>query len=98
MSAGRRSKIGILLLLAVFLLGVSACEKYRLNKDNFDKIEVGMTQEKVQSILGPPTESSSVDIAGFSGTNSAWKWDGNTISIQFLNGKVVAKQLSMGVQ
>ena len=43
-----------------------------------------------------PTESSSVDVAVFSGTVSKWTAAGVTITIQFVNGKVVAKQLSKG--
>ena len=39
-------------------------------------------------------ESSSVDVAVFSGTASTWKKDGIVITIQFANGKVVAKQFS----
>jgi hypothetical protein len=35
-----------------------------------------------------------VDVAVFSGTASIWKKDGTTITIQFANGKVVAKQFS----
>jgi hypothetical protein len=98
MASAHRSKFGIMILLAVFVLGLSACGSYRLNKENFDKIQTGMTQAQVQAILGTPTESSSVDIGGFSGTNSTWRWDGNSISVQFLNGQVVAKQLAMGVK
>jgi hypothetical protein len=53
-----------------------------------------MTQ--VTDILGPPTESSSVDVAVFSGTVSKWQAGDVTITVQFVNGKVVAKQLSKG--
>ncbi len=48
------------------------------------------------AILGGPTESYSVDVAVFSGTLSKWKAGDITITIQFVNGKVVAKQLSKG--
>ena len=48
------------------------------------------------AILGEPTESSSVDVAVFSGTVSKWRAGDVTITIQFVNGKVVAKQLSKG--
>ena len=55
-----------------------------------------MSLAQVTAILGEPTESSSVDVAVFSGTVSKWKAGDVTITIQFVNGKVVAKQLSKG--
>ena len=55
-----------------------------------------LSQAEVQAILGPPTESESVDVTVFSGTSSTWKWQGTTITIQFVNGKVIAKQLTQG--
>lgn len=81
----------VLLLLAVLL---AACESTRITKENFDKIQTGMTQAEVQAILGEPTESSSLDVALFSGTTSTWKLGDTTITINFINGKVVAKQFS----
>ncbi len=81
----------VLAILAVFL---AACAGSKINQDNFNKISVGMTQTEVKDILGEPTESSSVDIAGFSGTTSTWRQKDATITIQFINGKVVAKQFA----
>ncbi len=57
-----------------------------------------MTMAQVKVILGNPTESSSVDVAVFSGTVSKWQAGDLIITIQFVNGKVVAKQLSKGKQ
>ncbi len=84
-----------LILLAVLgvILGLLACGPSRVNPENFVKIETGMTQAQVTTLLGQATESSSVDIAGFSGTASTWKSRDLTITVQFVNGKVVAKQL-----
>jgi hypothetical protein len=53
-----------------------------------------MTMDEVQSILGKPTESSNVDVAGMSGGSATWQGEEGTISIQFVNGKVKAKQFS----
>jgi outer membrane protein assembly factor BamE (lipoprotein component of BamABCDE complex) len=82
----------VVLACAFFLV---ACGS-RINQDNFDKIQTGMTLAQVKVILGNPTESSSVDVAVFSGTVSKWKAGDVTITIQFVNGKVVAKQLAEG--
>lgn len=74
-------------------LGLVACGPSRVNPDNFGKIETGMPQAEVTDLLGQPTGSSSVDIGGFSGATSTWKSRDLIITVQFLNGKVVAKQL-----
>jgi len=88
-------KTGVLLLAVPFFLwlSLSACGS-KVNQDNFNKIQVGMTYEDVASILGPSTESSSVQIGGLSGTSARWAGEQGTIQIQFLNGKVRIKQFS----
>ncbi|MCK9377387.1 MAG: outer membrane protein assembly factor BamE [Syntrophobacterales bacterium] len=88
----KKSHLVILLVLglcALFLVGCSS-----VNQAKFDKVKTGMTMAQVTAILGEPTESSSVDVGGRSGTASTWKKGDVTIIIQFVNGKVVAKQLS----
>ncbi len=80
-----------LCLLLVLSLALASCTS-RINEANFDKIKTGMSQAEVQAILGPPTETSSVDVAVFAGATSTWKHKDTTISIQFVNGKVIAKQ------
>jgi outer membrane protein assembly factor BamE (lipoprotein component of BamABCDE complex) len=87
--------IGVVVALLVCTLCLAGCGS-RINQDNFEKIQTGMTLAQVKVILGNPTESSSVDVAVFSGTVSKWKAGDVTITIQFVNGKVVAKQLSKG--
>ena len=94
MDLTRCPKLVIVTVIVLFSLGLAACGSSRLTQENFDKIRTGMTQAEVAAILGEPTESSSVDVAVFSGTASTWKKDGTTITIQFANGKVVAKQFS----
>ncbi len=78
-------------LVAAF---VAACGS-KIKQSNFDKIENDMTREDVIDILGEPTDSSNVGIAGFSGGMASWSDDdGNTITIQFVNGRVKGKQFS----
>jgi hypothetical protein len=86
-----RAGLAALALLALLL---AACSGSAVNQDNFNKIQVGMGQAQVKAILGEATESSSLDIAGFSGTTSTWRKGEAAITIQFVNGKVVAKQFS----
>ncbi len=81
-----------LCLLLALCLALASCMASPINEVNFQKIKIGMTQAEVQAILGPPTESTSVDVAVFAGTTSTWKHKDVTISIQLVNGKVIAKQ------
>jgi outer membrane protein assembly factor BamE (lipoprotein component of BamABCDE complex) len=90
-------RLWIIPVLVFCALCLVACGS-RLSQANFDKIQTGMTITQVTAILGEPTESSSVDVAVFSGTVSKWKAGDVTITVQFVNGKVVAKQLSKSDQ
>jgi hypothetical protein len=83
-------------LAIVICMVLASCSGYKISQENFGKIQTGMSVAQVTAILGEPTESSSVDVAVFSGTVSKWKAGDVTITIQFVNGKVVAKQLSKG--
>jgi hypothetical protein len=97
MKATRVSPLKIWLALGVLGFCLAACSS-PINQENFEKIQTGMTMTQVTAILGEPTESSSVDVAVFSGTVSKWKKGDVTITVQFVNGKVVAKQLSKSNQ
>lgn len=83
-------------LSIVICMSLVACGGSKISQENFEKIQTGMPLAQVQAILGEPTESSSLDVAVFSGTVSKWKAGDVTITIQFVNGNVVAKQLSKG--
>ncbi len=87
-------RLCILSVVLAFAFITAGCGVDKVNKTNFDKIKTGMTEAEVQAILGPPTESSGVDVAVFAGTTSIWKEGDTVISIQFVNGKVIAKQFS----
>jgi outer membrane protein assembly factor BamE (lipoprotein component of BamABCDE complex) len=84
----------LVLLAALVGAGLTGCARSKITKDNFDKVNLGMTQEEVQQILGPPTEASGLEVLVFSGTTAKWVQDDSTITIQFVNGKVVAKEFS----
>jgi len=77
----RISVIVLIALIAVSLL--VGCSK--INKDNYDKIQVGMTYDEVEAILGRPDEAKDVI-----GTRSCvWGKAPETISITFVGDKVV---------
>lgn len=92
----RWSQLWAVALVMVICMSLMSCSSLKISPENFEKIQTGMSMAQVTAILGPPTESSSVDVAVFSGTVSKWKAGDVTITIQFVNGKVVAKQLSKG--
>jgi len=96
MSLRRLSLLRAVILFTVIGMSLMSCIGSPISQENFEKIQTGMPLAQVQAILGPPTESSSVDVAVFSGTASTWRAGDVTITIQFVNGKVVAKQLSKG--
>jgi hypothetical protein len=92
----RLYQLRTVVLVMVICMSLVSCSSLKISQENFEKIQTGMSLAQVTDILGPPTESSSVDVAVFSGTVSKWKAADVTITIQFVNGKVVAKQLSKG--
>jgi hypothetical protein len=96
MALRRLYQLRALALTMVICMSLVSCGGSKISQENFEKIQTGMPLAQVLTILGEPTESSSVDVAVFSGTVSKWKTPEVTITIQFVNGKVVAKQLSKG--
>ena len=81
------TKLKYIAFLAMMIL--IACSK--VTQANFDKVKPTMSMKEVVSILGKPTDSQSVNIAGISGTSATWKDDHAEISIQFLNDQVAVK-------
>ena len=77
------------LLACAVVLAVAACSK--INEENFGKVRDGMSEQEVLSLLGTPTESSSVSVLGLSGTASKWVAKDAVITVQFVNGKVRGK-------
>jgi hypothetical protein len=76
------------LLIPLLLLGCGS----KVTQENFDKIQPGMTQDEVKAILGGPTESSGASLGPISGGTWVWRAGDATIAIQFVNGRVLAKQ------
>jgi len=78
------------LYLAAFLLG---CQS-KINEQNYQKIQNGMTLEEVKAILGEPTSSNTAGIGPLSGTTAEWKETELTISLKLLNNQVKLKTIS----
>ena len=94
----RLSHLLAVALSIVICMSLVSCSSLKISQENFEKLQTGMSLAQVTAILGEPTESTSVDVAVFSGTVSKWRAGGIIITIQFVNGKVVAKQFSKGDQ
>ena len=79
--------------MVLLIIALAACGS-KVNESTYTKIEIDMTEEQVRSLLGTPTDSSGINVAGLSGTSSKWVSKEGTINVQFLNGKVKAKAFS----
>ena len=78
----RRIAIIVLVVLMAVAL-VVGCSK--INKENYDKIQMGMTYDEVEALLGTPDEAKDV-----MGTKSCvWGEGAEVISIKFVADKVV---------
>ena len=71
---------------ALVALLLAACS--RVTEENYAKIRDGMTEQEVTGMLGKPTESSSISLAGMTGTGAKWLDGDAVITVQFVNGKV----------
>lgn len=77
-------------LLTIFVLSfLIGCSP--LTQSNFDKVQTNMSMKDVIAILGEPTTSQSINIAGISGTSAVWKDKHAEIDIQFINDRVAMK-------
>jgi len=79
--------------VAILLLTLAACSP-RLNQENFEKIRDGMSQKEVREILGDPVDASGASFLGLSSGEAVWKDNKTTITVHFLNDKVVGKHMS----
>ena len=79
--------------VAILLVCLAACSS-RLNQENFDKVRDGMSQKEVREILGDPVDASGASFLGLSSGEAVWKDNKTTITVHFLNDKVVSKHMS----
>lgn len=80
------------MLVFCLCFSVIACNKVTQSK--YDQVKQGMSMKQVISILGEPTTSESINIAGIAGTSATWKDRDAEIDIQFLNDQVTIKAFS----
>jgi hypothetical protein len=86
-----------IVLLGLGVITLAGCGS-KVTKSNFDQVTNGMTLAQVEAILGKGTESTGMfsaigNLAG-SGKFVTWKDGEKTITITFVNDKVVLKAAS----
>ena len=75
----------------ILFLALSGCSS-NLTNENLGKIETGMTEKDVQSILGQPDAIETKGALGVEGTVYTYKAGKKEVKIFFGNGKVLMKQ------
>ncbi len=86
-------RIGLLPLALMITFSLAACSMNRVTHSNFAQIEEGMSESRVIELLGEPDDVVSVGFGALAGTHATWNGaDSKRIMVQFLNGKVRAKQ------
>ncbi len=88
--------IGTLALALSLPVVLAGCSK--MNREHYDQVQTGMTLDQVKKILGEPdeTKSGGVNVLGVGGsaTTMTWKSGDKSITVTFVNDKVVAKDMS----
>ena len=79
----RTSKISLAILCIALIVLAIGCSK--VNKENYDKLSLGMDYEEVIVILGQPDQTK--DALG--GKNCTWGDEAKNISVKFVADKVV---------
>lgn len=95
--AANRLAVVALVLLGLGSLMIAGCQS-KVNKSNYDRVTAGMTVAEVEAILGKPSETSSAagavgDLSG-SVRTLTWRNEERTITVNFVNDKVVTKTAS----
>ena len=86
----------VLVLVTALLSGAIGCTK--VSKENYEKVQSGMSLSEVEGILGKGTEKAGLGgaIGNLSGSAKILTWgdEEKSITITFANDKVVAKAAS----
>lgn len=77
-------------LTSILVVGCTS----KINQENFDKIKAGMGYDEVIKILGEPTETGKVGLAGLTATTATWESKDGKVVIQFFNNEVKLKNFS----
>jgi hypothetical protein len=84
-------KMMAVVALVVFFVGCGVSNT-KVTRENYDKLQTGMTQEQVTAVMGKADTSSESDMGEF-GKIELWHYQlgGKAIDVTFENGKVIDK-------
>ncbi|ALG68912.1 hypothetical protein [Beggiatoa leptomitoformis] len=80
-----------LAVLFVISFGLVACMGSTVSKSNFERIEIGMTDTKVNDIMGEPNRTKAAGVTAL-GVEAYWEGDKATIKVQFVDRLVYRKE------
>ena len=86
-----KTAVSASLFLAIFSL--AACSD-PISRENYAKIETGMSQDQVLAVLGEPDDFNSVELGELSGGTARWQGKTQSISVTFTNDKVAFKRIA----
>ena len=91
----RKGTAALLPVAFLMVLVIAGCSKSGVSKDNYDKIENGMTLAEVEKILGPDKKGASgaATLGGLTGKGATYVWEAGDkkITVAFKDDKVVSK-------
>jgi outer membrane protein assembly factor BamE (lipoprotein component of BamABCDE complex) len=73
--------------LALILTGCGS----KLNQENLNKVETGMSEKQVQELLGKPTSTETAEAFGLSATTYVYKNGDVEVRVIFANHQVISK-------
>jgi len=80
----KKKNILFLLLLSVFILSLAGCSK--VNNENYQKLQVGMTYREVSAILGKPfKKAESLNYIMY-----VWRDKDKKVKIKFTDERVIS--------
>jgi hypothetical protein len=91
----RISAVAMIALAAFVLAGGVGCNK--VTRENYNKVQAGMTVQQVKDILGNPdeTRSAGASVLGISAdkTTMTWKSGDKSITVTFVNDQVLTTSM-----
>jgi chemotaxis signal transduction protein len=91
----RISAVAVIAMVAFLLAGVVGCN--RVTRENYNKVQAGMTVQQVKDILGNPdeTKSAGASVLGISAdkTTMIWKSGDKSITVTFVNEQVLTTSM-----
>ncbi len=79
----KKSKLFCLILLVWLSITMAGCS--RINKENYQKLEVGMSYQEVTELLGEPDQCNAI----LNAKSCVWQDKDKSITVRFIGDKTV---------